>query len=462
MAESWQHVVIAVVTLLIMAIAALAQSAIGLTSAQRLRSATGDRPSGQRSVQSMADPRRALSTSMLLLQVLMAVIATGQLSHIIDRSTDRDLSWVAIGIVALVYLIFGQGLPRALAEKQLDRFFHGVLAVAHVVTMLLMPVTWFVERTASVLLRVLPGERVEPEAFGLEEELRPLRHDSDDEVINADERVMIDGILSLEEMSVRDIMVPRLDIVAVDRSVNPRELIDIIVKAGHSRIPVYQESVDRILGVLYAKDLLPFVIGNTARIPLLDLIRPAFVVPESKRLNVLFAELRRTKIHLAIVADEYGGTAGLVTIEDILEEIVGEIQDEFDTEDWLFEVKSENQLLADGRLPIEDVEDALRIRFEEDDDFGTLGGFVHKHLGRLPLEGDAFEAEGVRVEILAVERHRVRKLLITKLPPEEPDNDRQEGRRERFRRIDPEDPVAGVDVRDETAEQQDSVRSGTT
>lgn len=458
MAESWQHTVIAVIALLIMAIAALVQSTIGLTSSQRLRSAINDGQPRKRSVQSLADPRRALAASMLLIQVLMAVIATGQLTHVFDRSTDRDFSWVAIGIVVGVYMVLGQALPRALAEKQLDSFLDGVLAVAHVVTVSLVPVTWLVERTASVFVRILPGERIEPESFGLEEELRPLRHDSDDEVINPDERVMIDGILSLEEMSVRDIMVPRLDIVAVDRAVNPRELIDIIVNAGHSRIPVYQESVDRILGVLYAKDLLPFVIGNTARIPLLDLIRPAFVVPESKRLNVLFAELRRTRIHLAIVADEYGGTAGLVTIEDILEEIVGEIQDEFDTEDWLFEVKSEHQLLADGRLPIEDVEDALRIRFEEDDDFGTLGGFVHKHLGRLPMEGDAFEAEGVRVEIQAVERHRVRKLLITRVPPVEPDAERQEGRRERFRRVDSDDEVANVDIRDETLEQQDHPR----
>lgn len=457
MSDPWQHALIAAAALLIMMIAALVQSTIGLTSVQRLRTATGDAQPKQRTVQSLADPRRALAASMLLLQVVMAVIATGQLTHVIDRSTDRDFSWVAIAIVTVVYLIFGQALPRALVEKELEGFLGKILSIAHVVTVMLTPVSWLVERTAALFVRVLPGKPVEPEAFGLEDELRPLRHESDDEIINADERVMIDGILSLEEMTVRDIMVPRLDIIAVDRSVNPRELIDIIVNAGHSRIPVYQESVDRILGVLYAKDLLPFVIGNTARIPLLDLIRPAFVVPESKRLNVLFAELRRTKIHLAIVADEYGGTAGLVTIEDILEEIVGEIQDEYDTEDWLFEVKSETQLLADGRLPIEDVEDALHIRFEEDDDFGTLGGFVHKHLGRLPMEGDAFEAEGVRVEILAVERHRVRKLLITTLPPEEPDPERQEPRRERFRRVDDESTTTD-DAREEAVEHHDSVR----
>jgi CBS domain containing-hemolysin-like protein len=257
-------------------------------------------------------------------------------------------------------------------------------------------------------------------------------------MIGKDEQVMIDGILSLEEMTVRDIMVPRLDIVAVDRTVNPRELLDTIVKAGHSRIPVYQGSIDRIIGVLYAKDLLPLVIGNTSRIPLLDLIRPAFVVPESKRLNVLFAELRRINIHLAIVADEYGGTAGLVTIEDILEEIVGEIQDEFDAEDWRYDQPSPDQIVADGRLPIEDVEDALRIRFEDDDDFGTLGGFVHKHLGRLPIQGDAFEAEGVRVEILAVERHRIRRLRLTRLAPVVVEPEVQAERTSRWRRGDSE------------------------
>lgn len=432
MSEFWQQLTFSILAIVVMAIAALVQSTIGMTSVPRLRSATGDGNPRQRSIHSLADPRRALAASMFLLQVLAAIVATSQLTHLLDRSTERNFSWLPVVIVGVIYLIVGQALPRALAERHLQTFLDRILRVAYVVTLLLVPITWLVEKTAELFQRVLPGERVEPESHGLEEELRPLLHDGEDDVIGSDERVMIDGILSLEEMTVRDIMVPRLDIVAVDRSINPRELVDTIVKAGHSRIPVYQESVDRILGVLYAKDLLPFVVGNTNRIPLLDLIRPAFVVPESKRLNVLFAELRRTKIHIAIVADEYGGTAGLVTIEDILEEIVGEIQDEYDTEDWLFELQSENLLLADGRLPIEDVEEALHLRFEEDDDFGTLGGFVHKHLGRLPIQGDAFEAEGVRVEILAVERHRVRKLRLTKLPRDEQPGER----RERLRRGD--------------------------
>jgi CBS domain containing-hemolysin-like protein len=428
--DAWQHLVFAIVALLVMSLAALVQSTIGLVSVQRLRHGTRDDTPRNRSVQSLVDPRRVLAASMILLQVIMAIIATGQLIEFFGQS----LMWVAMLTVAVVFILFGLALPRALASKDLDRHLGGVLKLGQFSTILLVPLNWIVEKSAGFFASILPGGNADPSTFGFEDELRPLRSDRDDEVIGADERVMIDGILSLEEMTVRDIMVPRLDIVAVDRTVNPRDLIDTIVKAGHSRIPVYRDSVDRIIGVLYAKDLLPFVIGNTIRIPLLDLIRPAFVVPESKRLNELFAELRRTRIHLAIVADEYGGTAGLVTIEDILEEIVGEIQDEYDPEDWLFDQPSPDTLLADGRLPIEDVEDALHIQFEEDDDFGTLGGFVHKHLGRLPIKGDAFEAEGVRVEILAVERHRVRKLQITKLALPEPESERASERSQRRNR----------------------------
>ncbi|HVL25388.1 MAG TPA: hemolysin family protein [Thermomicrobiales bacterium] len=428
----WQHLVIAALALLVVVGAGIVLTVVGQTTNQRLVPDTGEHVRGHRSTRSMVNPRRAIASAMLFLQIITAVIASGQVTHLIDRSTEQDFSWLAILLVAVIYIIFGLALPRAIAGKQLDRLFDVALACGRGATRLLAPVDWFVERAAGLFRRLIPAPDALPDTIGLEEELRHRRFMPDDGVIGVNEREMIDGILSLEEMTVRDIMVPRLDIVALDRFVRPKELIDTITKAGHSRIPVYQESIDRILGVLYVKDLLPFVIGNTIRIPLLDLIRPAFVVPESKKLTELFTELKRTKIHMAIVADEYGGTAGLVTIEDILEEIVGEIQDEYDTETPLFKLAEDGALIADGRLPIEDVEDALHVTFEEDDDFGTLGGFVHKHLGRLPIQGDTFEAEGVRVQILAVERHRVRELRITKL--ERPEEDAPEEPRDRWRR----------------------------
>jgi CBS domain containing-hemolysin-like protein len=415
--DGWRTLILGLIALLVMTSAAITQALIGMTSLQRLRSNARD--SGprerERSVARLVDPRRAISASMTFVQVAAAIIATGQITRFYENiDSGGDPAWLAILTVGLWFLVFAQALPRALIERDVEPVLDRAARLGRISTTCLKPVNALADSIANLWSRVLPGEQIDPVSEGLEDELRPSRYELEDGNIGPDEREMIDGILSLEQVTARDIMVPRLDIVAVDRAIAPSELIDIITKAGHSRIPVYQQSIDRVLGVLYAKDLLPFVIGNTIRIPILDLIRPAFVVPESKKVSDLFRELKRSKIHIAIVADEYGGTAGLVTIEDILEEIVGEIQDEYDSESPLFEQPSPDILLADGRLPIEDVEDALRIRFE-DDDFGTLGGFVHKHLGRLPVQGDVFEAEGVRVEILSVERHRVRALRVTKL-----------------------------------------------
>jgi CBS domain containing-hemolysin-like protein len=415
-ANDWQHIVIAVLAILVLVASGVMLTITGHATNQRLvpeSSDSGHR--GGRSTRTLVNPRRAMASAMLFVQILATVVAGSQVTQLFDQWSHDNFDWMAIILVAAVYIVFGQALPRAIVDKQLsDAAIDRALGAGRAVTRLLAPIAWVVESLADLFKAIIPGPDAEPEIVGTEDELRLRRQGVDDEVIGEDERQMIDGILSLEEMTVRDIMVPRLDIIALERSVSARELIETITKAGHSRIPVYRETIDNVLGVLYVKDLLPFVIGNTIRIPLLDLIRPAFVVPESKKLSELFTELKRTRIHMAVVADEYGGTAGLVTIEDILEEIVGEIQDEYDSEQPLFEQSEGGFIVADGRLPIEDVEDALHVEFEEDDDFGTLGGFVHKHLGRLPIQGDTFEAESVRVDILEVERHRVRKMRVTR------------------------------------------------
>lgn len=436
-ADDWQHVVLALLSLLTLVAAGVVLTIVGQATNQRLLRETDEvHHRGKRSTRSLVNPRRAMAGAMIFVQLLATVVAGSQITQLIDQWTDDDFNWTAILVVSVVYIIFGQALPRAIVDKQMsDQSLDRILGIGRAITRLLTPVSWVVESLADLFQKLIPGPNADVESFGTEDELIHRRLAPDDGVIGENERQMIDGILSLEEMTVRDIMVPRLDIIGLERTVSARELIETITNAGHSRIPVYRDTIDNVLGVLYVKDLLPFVIGNTIRIPLLDLIRPAFVVPESKRLGELFTELKRTRIHLAIVADEYGGTAGLVTIEDILEEIVGEIQDEYDTESPLFEQGEAGYIVADGRLPIEDVEDALGLEFEDDDDFGTLGGFVHKHLGRLPIQGDTFEAENVRVEILEVERHRVRKMRVTRmeLPQEEPVEEGRE-RSDRWRR----------------------------
>lgn len=433
-ADDWQHLIFALLGLAVLTTASVILTHVGQAANQRLvPEATGQESRIGRTTGSVLNTRRRIAGASLFVQMLATVIAGAQITALVDNLTEGEFGPLAVLITAIVYIVFGLALPRAIADKTVsDSVLDRVFALGRALASIAAPVLWLVEKLGLLFRKILPGEDADSSIVGNEDEFRLLGASHDDGLIGETERQMIDGILSLEEMTVRDIMVPRLDIIGVERRVSSQELIDTIIKAGHSRIPVYRESIDNVLGVLYVKDLLPFVIGNTIRIPLLDLIRPAFVVPESKRLPDLFTELKRTKTHLAIVADEYGGTAGLITIEDILEEIVGEIQDEYDSEQPLFEQEEPGVLIADGRLPIEDVEEALDVEFEDDEDFGTLGGFVHKHLGRLAVKGDTFEAEGVRVEILEIERHRVRAMRISRLPePEEEPDERRDRRRSR-------------------------------
>lgn len=443
-AGDWQYLVFVVIGIVLLTAAGIVLVEVRQAPNNRLVPESGDgRERGAKTTRAIVHVRRSVASAMVFIQVVLSVLVADSVLQLPGIGGP----WIRLLIVAVTYLLFGLAIPRAVTSKAstqglVDRLLSVGRGVARII-----PVDWVVNAASSAVGAVLPGPDVEEESIGTEDEIRISRHGSDDGIIGETERQMIDGILSLEEMTVRDIMVPRLDVIALERRVSAAELIDTITNAGHSRIPVYRDSIDNVLGVLYVKDLLPFVIGNTLRIPLLDLIRPAFVVPESKRLAELFPELKRARIHIAIVADEYGGTAGLVTIEDILEEIVGEIQDEYDTEKPLFELVGDDALLADGRLPIEDVEDALGVEFEEDDDFGTLGGFVHKHLGRLAIQGDTFDAEGVRIEIKEVERHRVRSLLITRLesPDEDSDDEGGSDRRRRNGAVAQESDVPAID-----------------
>ena len=417
--QSWWELIVAVIALVIMTGAALVDATSSLISRHQLR-AVGDQRGRARTVGGLLDPRRTLSSSMLAVQAIAIAVAASVLTTLIEREIETGEHILAVVIVSVVFLVFGQIVPRALAAVRPERAIGLLLAFAALLSLLALPVTFLVDRAATWLTGVWPGHPpiVPPEER--EDHLRAITDDNGDpEVIEADEREMIDAVLQLEETRARDIMVPRVDIVAVELNTPVSELLARIIEAGHSRLPVYQESIDRIIGVIYAKDLLPSLVADATAPRLLDLLRPAHIVPETKRIDDLLTELRRDRVHMAIVVDEYGGTAGVVTIEDILEEIVGEIQDEYDTELPLFERLSDRELLADGRLPLDEVAATLGIEFAGDD--GTVAGFVHRHLGRLPVEGDCFAADGLEIEVVAVEGHRLRQLRFRRPDETAPD-----------------------------------------
>lgn len=228
--------------------------------------------------------------------------------------------------------------------------------------------------------------------------------------VEEEERRMIRGVIALEEKTVREIMVPRIDIVAADVDASIRDVAQLIVERGFSRIPVYRGSIDDIVGIAYAKDLLR-ALTNGGEPRLADLLREPYFVPESKRLDELLSELRRMRVHMAIVVDEYGGTAGLVTIEDLIEEIVGEIEDEYDVARSVMEVVSEDEVVLDAGVPTDVLEELFDYHVESEE-FDTLAGLVLHELGRVPRPGDEVRVGPLTVRVEAMSGRRVRRVRV--------------------------------------------------
>lgn len=224
---------------------------------------------------------------------------------------------------------------------------------------------------------------------------------------------MIRGIIALEDKTAREIMVPRIDMAVADVESSVGDVAAIVTERGFSRIPVYRENIDDIVGIVYAKDLLR-ALGNGGKDrPLTDLLREPFFIPESKRLDELLTEMQARRVHMAIVVDEYGGTAGLVTIEDLLEEIVGEIEDEYDVARPSMEVISEDEVVLDAGTSTDVLKDLFGYEVESED-FDTVGGFLIHQLGRLPAVGDEVEADGLTLRVLSMAGRRVRRLRVAR------------------------------------------------
>ncbi len=264
-----------------------------------------------------------------------------------------------------------------------------------------------------------------------EEELRSIvESESETGVIEEGEREMIQGVFGFHDRIAREVMVPRVDIAAVEWTATLKDLLRLIEEAGHSRIPVYQESLDNICGIIFARDLLQLLIkdedmdlkshlstlvkGSDGQIEG-SFVHEPYYVPETKKINALLRDFRAARNRLAIVVDEYGGTAGLLTIEDMIEEIVGEIQDEYDDEEELFRwEKPEDILIANGRINIDDLNNLLETELPNEG-FETLGGFIYDHLGHIPRAGQSFREENFEITVLKVEGQRISEVQIRRL-----------------------------------------------
>jgi len=238
---------------------------------------------------------------------------------------------------------------------------------------------------------------------------------------------MIYSIFELGDTLAREVMVPRIDVIALDVSTPLLEALDAIMEVGHSRIPVYRETIDNVQGVLYAKDLLPYLRQGRSDVPLKKILREAYFIPETKRASDLLPDLQQRRVHMAVVVDEYGGTAGLVTIEDLVEEIVGEIQDEYDAEEPFVEFVNDDEYLFDARVDLDDLNRLMNVELPTEDS-DTLGGFIYTELGKVPTVGDqvAFGNMGFTVESVA--GRRIKKVRVQRFPQEMVQDQEEDGR----------------------------------
>lgn len=365
------------------------------------------------------DPYRFRAT-ILILQVTSTIGAVACTLYL----SDRFGLWVQIGSLALLFLailIFSESIPKALVLRSPEAMATLLARPLSLISFLLWPILALFQLITRPLMRFISGKEKLASPLVTEEELRMLMNAGQEEgLIEQEERDMIKGVFSVSDTLVREVMVPRVDIASLDVESSFADALDIVLKQGHSRIPVYRDSMDTIVGVLYARDLMEAVHRHKTDTRIEELVRPAYFVPETLKVGALLRDLQRRKVHIALIVDEYGGTAGLVTIEDLLEEIVGDIQDEYDLEERSIRQINDNELLAYDRVPISDINEVTGLALEAED-ADRIGGFVYEQLGRVPVVGDIVEVDGATIEVVAVQGVRPELVRIMYQGPQQID-----------------------------------------
>ena len=309
-------------------------------------------------------------------------------------------------ILSVILLILAEVTPKTLAIAHAERV---ALAAAVPVDRLagfLGPILWAV----TIISRALTGGRAARAPYLTEEELITALHVSEEAgVIEEQEHQMIHGIIEIGDKTVREIMIPRTDIVAVDKEAGLREIVKLFKQHRHTRMPVFEEDIDHVIGLIHTKDLLLFyTLSSSQKFDMQKVLRPIEFTPEQKKVDELLNDMRTKKQHMMIVVDEYGGTAGMVTLEDLLEEIVGEIRDEYDTaEQDLLTILNDNEARVDAGFPLEELNERLRLGIEESGDYDSVGGYVHAMLGKIAEEGDSFQSGRARWVVEKVKGRRI-------------------------------------------------------
>jgi putative hemolysin len=379
----------------------------------------------KRYLQNLLDfPRRLLVTILLgntLINVAASIIAV---SLAIDYSHSsgfpRNIA-LTIEIICLTFciLIFGELIPKIWAANNPVTFAKVISIPLYWLNVILFPVAEILTEAIRTIIGLFKLDKRKSAILSEEiTELANLGHERG--TIIEEEHGLISSIVNFRSVAVYEVMTPRVDIISISSVTNFNDLLDIINKTGHSRIPLYHDDLDEIIGIIYSKDLLPYIknIESRNNFSLIKIARKAMFIPSTKLISSLMHEFQEKKMHLAIVVDEYGGTAGLITLEDIIEEILGEIRDEYDKEENPVTKLGDNNYIVLGKLSIDELNELLNSTFDENKNYESVGGMILNQSGQIPKEGYSFQMENYRFTVKEIQNKRIEKVQVEKLNAE--------------------------------------------
>ena len=413
--DAWGEVALLILCIVIAGLASSTETALTSVGRFRVRHLAEEGGRSARILQRLwEDPNRFLSTVLVVntFALILASFATTLLSvRFLPRTYGFAGDLLVSICLSIFLLIFAEVTPKSLAIRNAESISLAAAPIVSALSRVLRPVLWFI----TLVARAVTGGRAAHAPYLTEQELMTLLHVSEEQgVIEGEEREMIHGIIEIGDKAVREVMVPRTDITAIEAHTPLDEILRIVWRTRHTRLPVYEHDLDRITGLLHVKDLLLLLAeGRREEFDLRKLMRPMRYTPESKKVDELLHQMQTERVHMMVVLDEYGGTAGLVTLEDLLEEIVGEIRDEYDVaEEERLIITGEREAVVDARFSMAELNDKLGLGVEESNDYDSVGGYVLASLGRFPEAGTTFQDGKVTWIVEAVDGYRVQRVRL--------------------------------------------------
>ncbi len=376
----------------------------------RIRHMVEDGVKGAKLVEKLTEDPNKLLGSILVGNNVVNIGASALATSVAMKAFDESGVGIATAIMTILVLIFGEITPKSIAKQRSEGVALKVSGIVNIFVKTLRPFVAIFTFISSFILKLFGADLNKNQPFITQEELKTMVDVGEEEgVLEEEEKEMIFNVFEFGDIQVKDVMVQRVDIVALGLDSTYDDVIDIIKEEQFSRIPVYNDSIDDIIGIMYVKDLI--LLNNKDNFKVQDCIREAYYTFEFKKVTELFKEMKKSRNHMAVVLDEYGGTVGIVTIEDLLEEIVGEIEDEYDELEEEIEVVKEDEYIVDGRIRLDDLSDLIGVKMESEE-FDSIGGFVIGQLGRIPEPKEEVSYENMRFVVEEIDKNRIKKVRI--------------------------------------------------